>query len=129
MAYQLQPDLVRLKNPAVPEHSALDYVFTYPQASSLNYVSSRPNTVLYGTSPYMAGKGSPAEYIETSDELRPQTTTQFGKITVDRYEKNLFPVHKTMPPPPLPRSYDPVSSRADLQNNLFDLRYNKNINN
>lgn len=128
MALQLQPDLYRIQNPVVPEHSALDQVFTYPQSTSQNY-GSRPNAVIYGTAPYMAGKGSPAEFIETSDELRPQSTTQFKSMVVDRYEKNLFPVHKNMPVPPLPRSYDPVSSRADLQNSLFDLRYNKNINN
>lgn len=129
MAYQLQPDLVRIQNPAVPPNSAMDHVFTYPQSTSLNYVGSRPSTVLYGTAPYMAGKGAPSHLIEYSDELRPQSTTQFSKVTVDKYEKNLFPVHKNMPVPPLPRSYDPVSSRAELQNSLFDIRYNKNVNN
>jgi len=127
--FQLQPDLIRIQNPAVPPSSALDHVFSYPQSTSVNYGGSRPNTMIYGTAPYMAGKGAPAHLIQYSDELRPQSTDQFKSTVVDVYEKNLFPVHKSMPVPPLPRTYDPVSSRADLQNSMFDMRYNKNINN
>ena len=71
MAYQLQPGMKVVQDHAIPSVCATEEVLVYPQPSTLNYVSSRPNTMLYGTAPYMAGKGSPAQYINTSDELRP----------------------------------------------------------
>ena len=92
MAYQLQPGMNLVENPARPSVCATDEVFVYPQPSTLNYGSSRPNTMLYGTSPYMAGKGAPAQYIETSDQLRPQSTSRFGKILTKTHERNLFPL-------------------------------------
>ena len=58
MAYQLQPGMKVVQDHAVPSVCATEEVFTYPQPSTLNYGSSRPNTMLYGTAPYMAGKGS-----------------------------------------------------------------------
>jgi hypothetical protein len=130
MAYQLQPGLSIVENPAVPSNRANDDVFVYPQPSSLNF-GSRPNTMLYGTAPYMAGKGSPAQYIETSDQLRPQSTTQFNKLLVQTYEKNFFPLQNVECKVPLQsRTYEPASTRADVQNGLFRQRYhNKNVNN
>lgn len=130
MEYQLQPDLHRIQNPALPENTAIEQIFTYPESSRKNYgdYTSRPNTMLYGTSPYMAGKGAPADLINLSDELRPQSTSRFGFTAVDTYQRNLFPVDKVLPQPQLPNKPDPRSSRADIQNNLFDMRYNKNIN-
>jgi len=110
MSFQLQPDMQRLEDNAVPTRGATETVFTYPESTSKNYgdYSSRPNTMLYGTAPFMAGKGSPAAYID---------------------EKQIFPIDNSMPTPPLPSLYEPRSSRAELQNDLFDMRYNKNINN
>jgi|SRR5210317_183073 hypothetical protein len=130
MAYQLQPGLSIVENAdALPTKKATDEVFVYPQPSQLNY-GSRPNTMLYGTAPYMGGKGSPAEFIETSDQLRPQATTRFNKVIVPTYERNLFPLNNVECKVPLrTMRYEPSSTRAELQNGLFDQRYvNKNVN-
>ena len=124
MAYQLQPGMKIVQNPAHPPVCATEEVFVYPQPSTLNYGSSRPNTMLYGTAPYMAGKGSPAQFIETSDQLRPQSTSQFNKIVTKTYEKNFFPLQDmTCKLPPRTLSYEPASTRAELQNAQFQQRY------
>jgi hypothetical protein len=85
--------------------------------------------MLYGTAPYMAGKGSPAQYIDVSDQLRPQSTTRFGRVIVPTYERNLFPLSNMECKVPLrTMSYEPTSTRAELQNGLFQQRYaNKNV--
>ena len=129
MAYQLQPGIKLVTDNAVPTVCANEEVFMYPQPTSLNYVSSRPNTMLYGTAPYMAGKGSPAEYIETSDALRPQSTSRFNKVLARTYEQNLHPLQNVACKLPLrTQSYEPSSTRAELQNGLFQQRYlNKNV--
>ena len=129
MAYQLQPGIKLVTDNAVPTVCANEEVFMYPQPTSLNYVSSRPNTMLYGTAPYMAGKGSPAEYIETSDTLRPQSTSRFNKVLARTYEQNLHPLQNVACKLPLrTQSYEPSSTRAELQNGLFQQRYlNKNV--
>lgn len=124
MAYQLQPGMKIVQNPAHPPVCATEEVFVYPQPSTLNYGSSRPNTMLYGTAPYMAGKGSPAQFIETSDQLRPQSTSQFNKIVTKTYEKNFFPLQDmTCKLPIQTMSYEPASTRAELQNTQFQQRY------
>lgn len=124
MAYQLQPGLKMVQNPAHPPVCATEEVFVYPKPSTLNYNSSRPNTMLYGTSPFMAGKGAPAQFIETSDQLRPQSTSQFNKIVTKTYEKNFFPLQDmTCKLPPRTLSYEPASTRAELQNAQFQQRY------
>lgn len=123
MAYQLQPGLSLVQNPAVPPVKATDEVFVYPQPSSLGYCC-RPSTVLYGTAPYKAGKGAPAEYVEISDQLRPQSTSFFKKPVIPTYEMNLFPLQK-INLPQRAMTYEPSSTRAELQNGLFDMRYNK----
>lgn len=131
MAYQLQPGLFRVQNTgAIPPVKATDEVFVYPQPSDLNCGGCRPNTMLYGTAPYMAGKGSPAQHINTSDELRPQSTTSFNKKLVQTYERNLFPLNNVECKVPLrTMRYEPASTRAELQNGLFQQRYvNKNVN-
>ena len=92
MAYQLQPGMKMVTDKAVPSVCATEEVFVYPQPSTLNYGSSRPNTMLYGTAPYMAGKGSPSQHIETSDALRPQSTSRFNKVLAKTYEQNLHPL-------------------------------------
>jgi hypothetical protein len=131
MAYQLQPGLSIVQNAgALPGVKATEEIFVYPQPSTLNCGGCRPNTMLYGTSPYMAGKGSPAQYIETSDQLRPQSTSRFNKNLVQTYEKNLFPLNNMECKVPLrTMQYEPSSTRAEVQNGLFQQRYfNKNIN-
>ena len=130
MAYQLQPGLAIVQNAgALPAVRATDEVFVYPQPSSLNCGSCRPNTMLYGTAPYIAGKGSPAQYIDVSDQLRPQSTSQFDKVIVPTYERNLFPLSNMECKTPLrTMQYEPTNTSADLQNQLFYQRYgNKNI--
>ena len=132
MAYQLQPGLANVQNSqALPQVRATEEIFVYPQPSSLNCGDCRPNTMLYGTAPYKAGKGSPAEFIETSDQLRPQSTTRFNKTIVQTYERNLFPLSNMECKVPLRTlGYEPTSTRAELQNGLFQKRYlNKNVNN
>ena len=130
MAYQLQPGLNIVENPAVTVNCATDEVFVYPQPSTLNNGSSRPNTMLYGTAPFMAGKGAPAEFIETSDQLRPQSTTRFNRVLAKTYEQNLFPLQNMECKLPLRTiSYEPMSTRSEIQNGMFNQRYvNKNIN-
>jgi hypothetical protein len=132
MAYQLQPGLFIVQNKgAIAPVKATDEIFVYPQPSDLNCGGCRPNTMLYGTAPYKAGKGSPAQYIETSDQLRPQSTTRFNKTIVPTYERNLFPLTNMECKIPLrTMSYEPSSTRAEVQNGLFHQRYlNKNVNN
>ena len=129
MAYQLQPGMKMVQDHAVPTVCATEEVFVYPQPSTLNYGSDRPNTMLYGTSPYMAGKGSPVEFIDTSDELRPQSTSRFNKVLAKTYERNFHPLQNVECKLPLrTRSYEPSSTRAEMQNGLFQQRYlNKNL--
>jgi len=114
---------------AVPSVCATEEVFVYPQPSTLNYGSSRPNTMIYGTAPYMAGKGAPAQYIETSDQLRPQSTSQFNKILAKTYERNFHPLQNVECKLPLrTKTYEPMSTRTETQNGLFQQRYlNKNL--
>ena len=131
MAYQLQPGLSIVQNTgALPSVTATEEVFVYPQPSNLNCGGCRPNTMLYGTAPYKAGKGSPAQFIDTSDELRPQSTSRFNKHLVQTYERNLFPLTNMECKVPLRTlKYEPASTRADLQNGMFEQRYlNKNVN-
>ena len=80
--------------------------------------------MLYGTSPYMAGKGAPAQFIETSDMLRPQSTSRFNKVVAQTYEQNLFPLQDMKCKLPLNTvKYDPVSTTAETQNMQFMKRY------
>ena len=129
MAYQLQPGMKVVQDHAVPAVCATEEVFVYPQPSTLNYGSGRPNTMLYGTAPYMAGKGSPAQFINTSDELRPQSTSRFNKVLAKTYERNFHPLQNVECKLPLrTHSYEPSSTRAEMQNGLFQQRYlNKNL--
>ena len=125
MAYQLQPGLSIVQNSAaLPAVSATDEIFVYPQPSGLNCGGCRPNTMLYGTAPYKAGKGAPAVHIDVSDQLRPQSTSRFNKHIVETYSRGYFPLNDVECKLPLrTMSYEPSSTRADLQNNLFQQRY------
>ena len=123
MSYLLQPNLKRVENPALPNDCANDTVFVYPQPSSLN-TCCRPNTMLYGTAPYMAGKGAPEHLVDLDDSLRPQSTTQFNKLLAKTYEKNLFPLQNMECSTPLRvMEHEPMSTRAEVQNGLFNRRY------
>ena len=131
MAYQLQPGLSIVQNSgALPPVNATDEVFVYPQPSGLNCGGCRPNTMLYGTAPYKAGKGAPAQHIDVSDRLRPQSTSRFNKHLVETYDRNYFPLNNGECKLPIRSiSYEPASTRAELQNDLFQQRYlNKNVN-
>lgn len=132
MAYQLQPGLSIVQNAgAIAPVKATDEIFVYPQPSSVNCGGCRPNTMLYGTAPYMAGKGAPSNLVDISDQLRPQTTSRFNKVVVPTYERRLFPLTNMECKVPLrTMTYEPASTRAELQNGLFEQRYaNKNVNN
>ena len=123
MAYLLQPEIERLAKPALPPVCATDFVINPPTPSNLNYCC-RPNTVLYGTAPFMAGKGAPSDLVDVADELRPQSTTRFGKVYVNNSRGDYFPVQDMQCSVPLrTMSFEPASTRAELQNGLFDKRY------
>lgn len=123
MAYQLQPNLIQVQNPAVPPVCATETVVAPPQPSSLNYCC-RPNTMLYGTAPFMAGKGAPNELIMIDDELRPQATTRFDRVYVNNSRGGYFPIQDMKCSVPLRTiSYDPASTRSQVQNGLFSKRY------
>ena len=79
----------------------------------------------------MARKRSPSQHIETSDALRPQSTSRFNKVLAKTYEQNLHPLQNVACKNPLrTRTYEPASTRAEVQNGLFQQRYlNKNVNN
>jgi len=125
MAYQLQPGLTQVDSRTIPNPCAKDFVFEYPVPSSLNFCC-RPNTMLYGTSPYMAGGGAPGDLIMVDDELRPQSTTQFGKVYVDTLAKNTFPWQNVQClGPQRTMKMDPSSTRAGMQNQMFIQRYGK----
>ena len=119
--YLLKPNETRLDIGMTPTE---DVIMTYPRPTNLNYAIDRPQTMIYGTAPYMAGKGSPAELIMVSDRLRPQSTTAFQND--NRYNTgDDFPFVNTTCKIPLRfMDHDPVSTVAKTQNNLFNLRYN-----
>ena len=126
MAYQLSTHSKIMDEQAKPARSAGSDVFVYPQPSSLNY-GSRPQTILFGTAPYKAGKGAPAHLIETDDELRPQSTSRFGKVVAEPITQHLHPVLEgdaIRCKLPQRTAELPSSSRADVQNILFAQRYN-----
>jgi hypothetical protein len=125
MAYQLQAGLTQIDTRALPGNCASDGFVVYPQPSVLNYVSQiRPSTMDYGTSPYMAGKGAPNHLIPLDDALRPQSTSRFNKILVETYARDFFPLQDVSRAGQAPTlSFDPASSRADVQNLLFTRRY------
>lgn len=123
MAYQLQPNLSIIENPAIPPSCATDFVFSYPETTNLNYCG-RPNTMVYGTAPYMAGKGAPGDLVMDEDELRPQSTVQHNKSYVDTYEKNMFPLQNMQCSQPVRVwSHTPGSTRAEIQNSMYKQRY------
>ena len=123
MAYALNPNVPRLTREIIPSAPADDVIMTHPQPSSLNYCC-RPNTEVYGTAPYMAGKGAPCHLVDVADELRPQATTRFDKPFVNTVARGTFPWQDMKCSVPLrTMSFEPESTRAQTQNGLFQKRY------
>jgi hypothetical protein len=72
----------------------------------------------------MAGKGAPNELIMIDDELRPQATTRFDRVYVNNSRGGYFPIQDMKCSVPLrTMSYDPTSTRSQVQNGLFTKRY------
>jgi hypothetical protein len=124
MAYQLSTSSIQVDAGGAPSQCATDNFFMYPQpAGPGNCGSCRPNTELYGTAPYYAGKGAPAELVDVQDRLRPQSTTRFGRVLVES-ERQLHPLQEmTCSIPVKVRTSYPSSTRADIQNASFSQRY------
>lgn len=120
MAYLLKPNENRLGMADLPPQKATDIVMVPPQPTSLNY-GDRPNTMLYGTAPYMAGKGPPnVNGVLIEDTLRPQSTTRFNRSYVDNNAMQYFPSYDMSCS--LPQRYvtnDPISTTAMIQNIYF----------
>lgn len=121
--YTLQAGLKVVNDHAVPIYKASEEVFAYPVPSNLNNCC-RPSTVLYGTAPYMAGKGAPNELIMLDDSLRPQSTQLFKKY-YDQKPYDFPSKDVSCRLPPRVRKFDPESTRGELQNALFLQRYCK----
>ena len=125
MAYQLQPGLTQIDALTIPKPCSNDFVFEYAKPSSLN-LGSRPQTMLYGTAPYMAGKGAPFELVDVADELRPQSTSQFRVGYIETMKRNTFPWQNVSCMGPVrTMNFEPASTRAELQNGVFMQRYSK----
>ena len=121
--FTLQPGLTRLA-PSVLQPGCDNTFAPYPIYDSRPNYSSRPVFAEFGHAPYMAGKGVPAELILVDDALRPQSTKRFGKVQVEPFARNLFPLQNNLClGTPQVSQRDPSSTRAQLQNTLFHKRY------
>lgn len=119
--WTLQPGIQHVQAHAVPEYRANEEIMTPPQPSNLNNCC-RPSCVEYGTAPYMAGKGAPHSLIELDDAMRPQSTSAFEKY----YQQHPYSFPSQNVECKLPQrvmSYEPQSTRAEMQNGLFLQRY------
>ena len=124
--YILQPGLQILEDNAVPK-TCSDGYWAYPQPTNLN-VNNREfysNTMIIGTAPFMALKGAPSHLIDVDDALRPQSTVGFNDLS-----KHVPFTHPDIdvscaPLPPRVKSWNPVDTRAQMQNALFTKRYCK----
>lgn len=125
MAYQLSTANLQTDARGAPAECATDNFFMYPQPAQAqgNCGSCRPNTELYGTAPYYAGKGAPSELVDVQDRLRPQSTTRFGRVLVPAGDA-LHPLQDMSCAGPVKvRTSYPSSSRSDIQNASFSQRY------
>lgn len=125
MAYQLSTSSVQVDAGSAPSQCATDNFFMYPQPVNTpqNCGPCRPNTELYGTAPYYAGKGAPAELVDVQDRLRPQSTTRFGRVLVES-TRELHPLQDMSCSIPVKvRTSYPSSTRADIQNASFSQMY------
>jgi hypothetical protein len=122
-SFTLQPGLRNLDTGIL--QPGCDTSFTpYPQYDSRPNWSCRPQFSEFCHSPYMAGKGVPAHLILVDDALRPQSTKRFGKVPVNTFERNFFPLQNNLClGTPQVSTRDPASTRAQLQNSLFHKRY------
>jgi len=108
---------------ALPSDCATNWVLAPPEVTNLNYAGSgRASTPIYGTAPYMGGKGAPGNLIIVDDMLRPQSTSYFKKGYQGRPYDTLSNMSCSVPL----RTPDanPTSTRADTQNVMFSRRYN-----
>ena len=123
--YLLQPGLKVVNDRAVPTTCAEGEFFNYPSPSNLNNNNrAYQNTMIIGTAPFMALKGAPADLVNTQDALRPQSTTQFNDFTKNKPFS--FPIQDVSCALPLrTMSWEPVNTRAQLQNAMFTQRYCK----
>ena len=123
MAYTLQPGMKFQIDPkSFPDYCA-GAVMPWAQPSTLNYIGCRPSTMEFGRAPYMVG-APPAHLIGIDDSLRPQSTKRFGKVLVKPFEQGLFPLfNSSCIGPPRVMPYNSDSTRAQLQNGLFQQRY------
>ena len=124
--YILQPGLQILDDNAVPKQCS-DGFFAYPEPTNLN-VNNREmyaNTMIIGTAPFMALKGPPAAYIDVSDALRPQSTMGFNDYSTR--PPFTFPDQYVgcAPLPPRVMKWNPIDTRAQIQNASFTKRYCK----
>jgi hypothetical protein len=125
MAYQLSTADLQTDARGAPVECATDNFFAYPQPAAVkgNDGGSRPNTELYGTAPYYAGKGAPSELVDVQDRLRPQSTTRFGRVLVSESDR-LHPLQDMSCAGPVQvRTTYPSSTRSDIQNASFSQRY------
>ena len=121
MDYTLQPGLKTINDKAVPEYKADQHIFAWPQATNTN-TCCRPSTVVMGTAPYMAGGGAPNHLVSVEDSMRPQSTTVFNKSYTEQaydFPNKSLPCEQTQ----RTRSFDPASTRGEVQNGLFLKRY------
>ena len=119
-SYLLKPNDNRMGVEDLPRHQAVDMLMMPPQSTNLNY-GDRPNTMLYGTAPYMAGKGpDTSRGILLEDELRPQSTSRFNRNFVDNTTMRYFPfVDMKCSQPLRVISRDPMSTTSVRQNCVF----------
>jgi hypothetical protein len=124
-SFTLQPGLRNLDTGILQK--GCDSSFTpHPEYASRPNGSCRSQQMFteYCHSPYMAGKGVPSNLILVDDALRPQSTKRFGKVTVKPIERNLFPLQNNLClGTPQVSMHNPSSTRAQLQNELFQKRY------
>lgn len=122
MSKSLDTSKIVLDAEGLPSDCATSWLMTPPSVTNLNYAGSgRASTPIYGTAPYMGGKGAPGELIMVDDMLRPQSTSFFKKGYQGRPYDTLSDMSCSVPL----RTMDsnPASSRANIQNQMFGKRY------
>lgn len=120
--YTLQPGLKNINSDLLMKECPGSSVFPLPQNVNQNYCC-RPNNIDYGRSPYLYGKGPSAELIHVYNSMRPQSTTQFNKVLVKPFERNMFPLNDYSCIPQQGSVKTPNSTRADQFNAVFNSRF------
>jgi len=125
MAYLLQPGLNVVEAHAVPTECATKDFMIYPQSTDLNENHREyQQTMLIGTAPFMALKGAPSNLVDTEDALRPQSTLQFNE-SYTQFPRDFPAQNVSCALPVRTMKWDPINTRAQLQNELFTQRYCK----